>query len=213
MRYLKMLGLAAVAAAALTAFVGSGVASANTVLCHTLLMSGCAAANWDWPAGTNLKMSVPTGSTPRFRDTSGTVTYNTCTGGEISGTVETTTTPTGKVPAANMTWENCTRKTKTLTGGSLQIHHSPGSYHGIVKAKDFVVTIEFFGMTCAYGLGSTYKEIGKFISSETGLQGILPVNVVVALQPAHSDEGCVSSGRWDTAYEQTTKTVLYVAEN
>ena len=43
---LKMLGLSAVAASAMMAFVGTSATSANTVLCHTLIMSGCAAAKF-----------------------------------------------------------------------------------------------------------------------------------------------------------------------
>ena len=47
MKYVKMLGLAAVAAMALMAFLGASSASA-TVLCKTHITSGCAAAGWDY---------------------------------------------------------------------------------------------------------------------------------------------------------------------
>jgi len=213
MKYLKMLGLAAVAAAALTAFVGAGTASANTVLCHTTVTTGCAAAGWDWGTGKVLDTSLASGGTARLTDTSGFIAIATCTGGTVEGELNRTTTPRGAVTAANVTWSGCSQTTDTLTGGELEIHHIAGTHNGTVTATGFAVTVPFGSATCAYGFNAA-RDIGTLTTSANGLDASLSINVAVNLDANHSSaSGCPSSGKWIATYTQTTNTALYIAES
>ena len=211
MKHLKMLGLAAVAAAALTAFLGAGTASANTVLCETTATSGCAAEGQNWLVGGVLDSSLASGGTARLTDTSGFIAIATCTGGTVEGELNRSTTPRGEVTAANVTWSGCSQTTDTLTGGELEIHHIAGTHNGTVTATGFAVTVPFGSSTCAYGFTAA-KDIGTFVPSANGLDGSLSINVGVNLIAAHSSaSGCPSSGKWIATYTQTTNTALYVS--
>lgn len=86
MNYLKMLGLAAVAVAALTAFLGAGTASA-TVICKTEPTAGVCPEGWDYSAGTKGKASLEKGTTAILRSTAGSI-EDTCTESTVEGTSE-----------------------------------------------------------------------------------------------------------------------------
>jgi len=214
MKYLKMIGLAAVAAAAMTAFVGTGTAAANTVLCHTTVTAGCAAANWDWPVGSTLDFSLVAGGTSRTTDTSGFIAIGTCTGGTFKGTLTTTTTPTFTVSPSNTTWSGCSQTTHTITGGSIQLHAIPGTHDATVTGTGFAVTTPFGSNTCSYGLGNTYKHIGTLTGNSTGTNLILHISANWTLDTAHSSaSGCASSAKWTATYQYTGTTHLHIAEN
>jgi len=213
MKYLKLLGLAAVAAAALTAFVGPSTASANTVLCHTTVTTGCGAAGWHWGVGAEVDFSAASGGTARLTDTSGFIAVATCTGGTFQWILTRTTTPKWHVLASDLTWSGCSQTTDTLTGGELEIAHIAGTHNGTVTANGFAVTVPFGSATCAYGFTAA-KDIGTFVPSANGLDGSLSINVGVSLIAAHSSaSGCPSSCKWITTYTQTTNTAAYVAES
>jgi len=214
MKYLKMLGLAAVAAAAMTAFAGAGTASANTVLCETTITVGCGAQNWDWNVGSEIDFSLANGNTSRLTDTAGFITIDTCTAGTIKGILATTTTPTFTVPAGSVTWSGCTTTTHTLTPGSIQFHAIAGTHNATVTATGLGVTTQFGGNTCTYGFGSIYKDIGTLTGDPTGTNLTLHINVAVVLDPQHSAaSGCPASGRWTATYQYTGFTHLHIAEN
>ncbi len=124
-KYAKILGLAAVAAMALMAFVGTGTASA-TVLCKTNLTTGCAAAGQDYPAGTGIHA---TSESSGILETTGGVILDTCTGstvkGKTSNTGSASTTVSG--PIEELAWGVCRRTTNTLKLGSLEVHHIAGT--------------------------------------------------------------------------------------
>jgi len=212
MKHLKMLGLAAVAAAALTAFAGAGTASANTVLCETTITTGCAAAGWDWNVNAEIDFSLQAGGTLRYTDTSGFIAIITCTGGTGKGKVERTTTPMGNVGAANVTTTGCTSSVSTITGGELEMHHIAGTHNGTMITRGFATTIKFGSATCAYtNPGGT----GTLVTSADGLDAVVSVNNVLTLVPEHSSaQGCPSSARvTGTATQTTGTTKLYVAES
>ena len=164
MKYLKMLGLAAIAATALIAFVGAGSASA-TVFCSTE-STPCSAK---WAKGTQLEFSVAPGSSAEWKTGLST---NTCTGGTLKGTMlnEGGSAETIKlsVAASDFSWTNCTFSNATLKGGELEIHSISGSNNGTVTMKGFEFTTSTtqYG-SCIYGAG-TGVHLGTLTASGTG---------------------------------------------
>src|ERR1700746_2336683 len=84
MKYVKMLGLAAVAAAALMAFVGAGTASATGVLCSTTTGNNACPAAQRWAVGTVLHMTSE--ETVQLKTTGGVV-ASTCSTATVQGTI------------------------------------------------------------------------------------------------------------------------------
>src|SRR5690348_12477967 len=125
MKYIKMLGLAAVAAAALMAF-GAGSASA------TELYSTGVTVN----AGTVLKSSLETGTTATLSTTDGSSIVDTCTGSTVEGPVDTYTGGDVTGSITSLGWSGCTFTTDTLTNGSLSINSASE-----VSGKGSVVTV------------------------------------------------------------------------
>jgi hypothetical protein len=161
MRYLKILGFTAAAAAALAATVGAGGASA-TVLCSTTVEL-CPEAQ-KWQAGTVLDWTVPAGGAIAVNDTSGNQ-LDKCTvqtkKWKITAFGSATATVTGVEEAT--TWENCTFPTKMLTLPKWEVHKIAGTSNGTVTADaadEMTINTVFFG-SCIYGAsaGSSIGEI------------------------------------------------------
>lgn len=209
MKYLKMLGLAAIAAGALMAFVGASTASA-TVLCETNVTSNCGSA-WSWANGSTVTFSLAPGASAKLKDPIFGTTINTCTASSVSGAVtngSSTTTPNG---TAHGTFTECTKPVSEATDGTIEIHSISGSDQGTVTANGFAFTFEDpFGHMCAYGFNAA-TDIGNFVPGTNGLDGTLNINHAVSLIAAHSDEGCISSGTWTANYTQTGSTPLYIS--
>ncbi len=191
MKYLKMLGPAAVAAMALVAF-GAGTASA------TKLYKGATAVG----AGTEIQASLAIGGSARLTTTEGT-TLNTCTGSTIKGSTSnaggSAETVKGSVTAANLTWSGCNNTVDTIEGGELEIHHISGTTNGTLTAKGFKVNvlIPFFGTTCTYTAGA-----GTHMGTLTGVSvgnAVMDVNAIVTT----SSPGCPPSARWQATYTVT----------
>jgi len=177
MKYLKMFVLAAVAAAALMAFVGAGTASA-TVLCHTT-STPCAEK---WKAGTEPRFTVKPGTAGIWKDTSGTVAAK-CPEGELRGTItnagSSTETVKASVPASGLTWpgvEGCI-KTVTLEGGTIEVHAISGTDNGTVTVSGFKITISILGSSCIYGFGSENADLGTLTANGSG-NAVLDINTL-----------------------------------
>jgi hypothetical protein len=205
MKYLKMLGLAAVAAMALTAFLGASSASA-TVLCTTTTT----------PCGTGwhideLDASVAAGQSVTLRNTSGSI-EATCTVATSKTTKVSTgsssTTPVGKVEKAELTWgpinAGCTNTTDTVAGGELEVHQIAGTHNGTVTATGFEVTVVLAGVSCTLGLEGT-KDIGTLTG---GAPAVMDVNVGVVKKAGSFL--CPSTGVWEGNYTITNHTSAYV---
>lgn len=176
MKYLKMLGLAAVAATALLAFVGAGSASA-TVLCATT-STPCAVP---WEAGTQLEFNVAAGTKGLWGSTDEKTVFAECTEGELkvkpsAGGASQTVKMT--VPKSDFTWNatGCTIQTATLEGGELEFHAIEGSDNGTVTATGFTFTTIAFGITCNYGFPKA-TDLGTLTGSATG-DAVLHINTV-----------------------------------
>lgn len=154
MKYLKMLGLAAVAAAALMALAGTGTASA-TVACK-VTETPCAPSN-EWELGTKGLASLKAGTSAVMSSTAGEA-LMTCNAGHISGTLENKGGPTETMhqagSSANIVYEGCTNTMDTIKGGEVELHHIAGTDNATVTIKGFETTVSLFGVSCIYTYGA-----------------------------------------------------------
>lgn len=210
MKYVKMLSLAAVAAMALTAFVGAAPASAASVLCSTAT-NPCAPVAARWPLGTSLDFSLKSGGSAKLITTGG-ATLDTCTGGgtTVAGKLESDATKgtnaKGNVSALN--WETCTVTTKTLKTGGLEVE-AGASGNGTVKSYgEFQVTVNtvLFG-SCIYGVtaGATLGTLKE------GNPAAFVANAVAV--KLGGEAACPETTKWTGEYTLTSpaNTTLYVA--
>jgi len=199
MKCLKALGLAALAAMALTAFLGASSASAS-VLCTTTTT----------PCGTGWHIdtleATATGSLS-VHSTSGSL-EATCGGSSETATKRTTgsstTTPVYTVSTAGLTWNSCNQVTKTLEGGELEVHQIAGTHNGTVTGKGFKWTTVVAGISCVFGYG-TGVDLGTLTG---GSPAVLDVNAIV-----NKVEGsflCPADSQLTANYQITNHTAAYV---
>jgi len=212
MKYVKILGLAAIAAAALMAFIGAGTASA-TVLCSTTT-TPCTSK---WPAGTALEFSIVSGGSAKLVTTDEKTTLDTCTGSTVKGSLtnagSATETASGPVEKANLTWSGCSFPTNTTQGAGLEVHAITGSDNGTVTASgEFRVTINtvLFG-SCVYGV-TAGTDLGTLTgTTPTRTDGVFDANAI-ASKLTGSEAACPATSKWTAEYTMTkpANTDLYV---
>lgn len=200
MKYVKTLGLAAIAAMALVALVGVGSASA-TVLCKKTA-TPCPS---DLVVGETVAASLVPGTSSVTESNLGTL--NTCLNPTMHGTVEQTggaaATTVISIPKSGLVFAECTSLTVALEGGALEIHHIPGTDHGTVTAHGFRVTKTFLGASCVYSPNG--HDIGVLTG---GHPAILDINARET-----KVEGpfiCPTETRWTASFVITSHTELYV---
>jgi hypothetical protein len=193
MKYLKILGLAAVTAAALMASGGAGTASAETTLCKTTT-EPCTEG---YGVGTVIK-----GTSVNSKWTTAFIT-DSCKKSTFEGKTETATTPKGKL--TSFTWSECSFPTAAATLGELQVHHDPlpesGKHNGNVTLLGTVVKIEAFGMICHY-----FGEVKEGLTLKAGASPVLVANARVTLvnTASHTSGGfCSPEGAWTAEYPIT----------
>jgi hypothetical protein len=209
MKYLKMFGLAAIAAMGLMAFLGAGSASAS-VLCETTPVAGThCGTSWHVKAGTVLDFSGvgSTALTGPFGELIATCTESTVKG-KTTNTGSTTESVKGTIEA--LTFTNCGERTVTAnpaTLGTLEIHHIAGKDNGTVTSNDTTVTITKtpFG-TCTFQTANT--DIGELTGrTATGKDPIFHISAII---PHESSNFC-PNGTWEGKYEYTGTTTFDVA--
>lgn len=161
MRYLKMFGLAAIAATALMAIAGAGSASA-TVLCSTTA-DPCPPGQ-DWPVGITLDWSIPAGGSVLQTDTAGNV-LNTCKESTAKWTMTKTGSSVETVTGVDeeTTFGQCTFPTKTIKLANTEIHKIANTSNGLVTADgvtEITINTAIFG-SCVYAVpnGGVLGEI------------------------------------------------------
>jgi hypothetical protein len=206
MKYLKMLGLVTVTAAALMAFVGAGTASA-TVICKTEPTAGVCPEGWDYPAGSKGKASLAAGTSAVLRTTAGSI-EATCTQSTVEGTSENTggATATVKSTLTTLTFGNCSNPTKTIVPGGGELHWISGTNNGTLTTFGTEVTIVLAGVSCTLGLEGT-KDVGTTVG---GNPGSLTVNVSVVKKAGSFL--CPSTAVFEAKYVATEPTNAWVAE-
>lgn len=194
MKYVKMIGLAAVAAMALMAFAGAGTASAS-VLCK----NGTNPCTEPYANGTTISASLE-GETAVLRNTESSI-VNTCTGSSVTGALENgsgTATAKGKVETKGLTFSNCIdTPTETVTPGEIEIHATDDKGNGTVTAKGVTVTMPLFGVVCGFTAGGGV-DLGTYTESTKTIH----ITAVVNKDPNHSPGGflCPSTAVWEANY-------------
>jgi len=214
MKYLKMLGLAAIAAGALMAFVGAGTASATTLTCTE-------------PAGT--KVTCKTGTVIKAASEGHAILDNSILGNiECNSTVEgptsnegsSSTTVSGSISKGGLTFTNCTSAVvAVLKEGTLEIHteytkeadghetqNLASTNNGTLTSSGAEVTVEKAGFHCIYGTSST--DIGTLTGSTTvakakGVETATATLDIAASVPrvgGRSGAFCGGSAPWTGSY-------------
>jgi hypothetical protein len=220
MKYVKMLGLAAVAAAALMAFVGASSASA-TVLCTTPPVKNAAGTEnatcpegWAVPAGSEIH-AVSEIEEPTL--TGGEILTVHCPESTVKGKTENegSATETVKGPIEVLTFgpeAKCNCKVVVVKPGSLEIHWIKDTTNGTLTSSGATVTINcstIFGtIHCNFVTENT--DIGTLTS--TGTTGGTPTLDVTASIPQEVTSSlCPSEGVWHAKYSVTTPMEFWVA--
>jgi len=195
MNYLKMLGMAAVAAMALMAVVGAGTASATT------LEVGTVAQN----ASVVIEATVKSGTSSILKDEAGTTT-DTCTTSVVKGKTENIFTGAATVGGklSSLTFSNCTHTTTVIAPGSLTVAWTSGT-NGTVKSSAAEVTVvsTFFGASaiCKTGGGT---EIGTLTGiANTKEHATIDINGTINC-------GILGNATWTGTYTVTNPTGLGV---
>ena len=177
MKYVKLFGVAALAAAAVMALFGVGTASA-TALCSTTA-DPCPAGQ-KWPANTVVDFSIPPEASIVLKDTGGNE-LGRCGISTLKGKITNAGSATDTVtwPVEETTWGKCTFTTTTVTLGKLEIHKIAGTSTGTVTADcaiEWTTTTGAFG-SCFYGVAAG-SDLGT-ITEGSGTGVTFHVNAVV----------------------------------
>jgi len=199
MKYIKMLGLAAVAAAALMAFVGAGTASATQ-------LTGAGGAVLG--VGTEIKaenegkviLDPPFGAIE-------------CSVSNVAGSVtnagSSTTTVSGSI--ATLTFSSCNATVTVLKKGTLEIHTQSGSANnnGTLTSSGAEVTVQFLGTHCIFSTNNT--DLGTVTgSATTGGNATLDISATIPRTGGSSGAFCGSTAAWTGAYKVTSPATLNI---
>jgi hypothetical protein len=203
MKYAKAFGLAAMAALALTAFLGASSVSATTLCTQT--ETPCAAANqYTTTQDKEIEATLETGTTTTLKTTTGSI-EDTCSTstvkGEITNAGSPTTTVAGKV--TEIMFGGCTSPTvpNNAAACNLEVHNIAGTDNGTLTGSGCTVTVFLFGVfDCKYGLGN-----GTHLGTVTGgAMGTIDINAVVVL--IDNSPLCPSTAVWEAKYTVTKPT-------
>jgi hypothetical protein len=181
MKYLKIIGLAMMAA-------GASLAFANTASA-TVLTS---------PSGTEYTSSFKASATGSLLLKAGFAEI-TCTASSVGGTVESNTT-VSRGNTAEGSFTSCGSSTvDILSGGSLEV-----SSGGSVKAVGGEVTVSALGTSCVYG-GGTGTTLGTLTGGTTA-----KLTIKAQLPKISGGFLCASPAEWTGNYSVTTPDTLLV---
>ncbi len=193
MKYLKMLGLAAIAAGALMAFVGAGPASATELTCTN-------------PPGTKVMCTTTTtihtttvGGKAVLDSPLGNVECHSTTHSTTVTTGSSTETPSGE---GSLSFTECNHTVSVLKNGTLEIHTegSTANHNGTLTSSGSEVTVEEFGFHCIYTTNNT--TIGTVTgSSTTGGKAKLDISATIPRTGGRSGGFCGGSAPWTGTYQ------------
>ncbi len=200
MRYLKILGLAAVAAAALMAFAGAGTASADELCTEAAVESMC-------PEGKLLTtLEVSQVGSSNLKTTGGT-TLATCSGASlhIGGITQGSGVSPIVADEVEIGWSGCSTTFDTLTGGTVKFEAGGGGGTTVTSiGAEWTTTL--FGVSCTYGTGATGTDLG-----EIGTSG--SVSFSKTISKTAGSGLCPSTAKWEAAFQVTNHSAFhYVAE-
>jgi hypothetical protein len=196
MKYLKMLGLAAIAAMSLMASVGASTAPATTLFTDKALTS-------QYNLGTLIHGRLSLVQDFVLTDGSGN-TLAWCRESTISSSIWNSTGVTVSGNISSLTLGSCTSTMDVVALGSLEIEKT-GSNEGKVVSKGTQITATIFGVSCTYGTG-----FGTTLGTITG--GTEPVMNVssTAVAKVAGSFLCPSYAGWDTSYTFGSPHAIYI---
>ena len=197
MKYLKMLGLTAVAAVALMAFASAASAT-------TFEVTGVKQTS-----NITLHATLEEGTSAILKDEAGTTT-DTCTTSTVHGTTTSfTAAGTGAIggPITTLTFGNCSHTTDVIAPGSLSVSWIKGTTNGTVTSSNAEVTVRstFFGVnaTCKTGAGT---DIGTLTGkASTAGKATMDINGTISC-------GILGNSSWTGSYWITSPHNLGVIE-
>jgi len=212
MKYLKMLGLAAVAACALLAVVGVGAASATTLTCAEKTPDGTH-HELKLCSNTQILHAVSVGKAV-LDAPFGNIECNSTTHGTITNPGSASTTASGPIPKGGLIFNECGSDTVTvLKEGSLEIHtdvEGVTDFNGTVTSIGAEVTIVHLGFHCIFGTGAG-TDIGTLTgSTTTGKTATMHIKATIPRTGGSSGAFCGSSAPWTGTYDITTPDTLDV---
>ncbi|MDQ3724723.1 MAG: hypothetical protein M3335_02340 [Actinomycetota bacterium] len=188
MKYIKMMGLLAVAAAALMAFVGTASA--------TVLES----SGGNLPSGTKVES---TGTNAVLEAGFATIE---CAHSEVDGKTSNAggASETVEGSITTLSFKECNATVKVLKNGKLIVHHSSGS-NGTVTSEGAEVTVAIGSTSCVYGTTAGATSIGT-------LSGGSPAKLNASASLTRISGGflCANPAKWTATYTVTTPNPLYV---
>lgn len=177
MKLMKMLGIAAVAVAGLTALLGAGSAS-GSVLCTEPNKQVCPTAKvYDKKTHGKLTFSERNQKSSIWETTAGT-TLDTCTESTWGGSTESVGgegVPVS-VTVEELTWGGCTTSATTVAKGELLIEDVKETDNGTVQVKGTEVTVSVSGISCVFGSASAI-DVGTLVGGSEAtiaINGVLP---------------------------------------
>lgn len=218
MKYLKMLGLAAVATMVVMALIGTGTASAaGGVLCEGI-KEPCGEGN-EWKKGDPTTFNLIAHTKTSFLATPAGEILAACEESQFAGKVLNQGTEKARasveVAKEGLTWGKCTSTTTTVTPGELEYEYiaSEKGTLGTVFAKNLVIKVALFGVQCYYkDTANTGTDIGRYIPGSAGT-GDLVVNAVTEKESSsvhNSSFLCPSSVIWQGEYTLAGEKALYI---
>jgi hypothetical protein len=193
MKYVKILGLAAMALAALMALAGT--ASATTITS---------------PKGTTYTNTIKAEASSTITLTSvfGGFGAISCKKSTVEGKVESHGAGVTAVGAiSSLTYTECSNPVTVVSKGTLELHHIAGNEkEATLTSKNATITVHetLFG-TCNFITSSTGTDIGNVtLTPSTGGAAVLDIKAQIP-----SENGC-GTGTWEGTYKAVTPTTLYV---
>jgi hypothetical protein len=199
MRYLKILGLAAIVAAAVMALAGAGTAGA-TVFCPTT-STPCNGVPYE--VGTSVDAKIAKNA--KFETTTGEV-WVECAEGTLKGKIahQGSESETVLGTIEELTWAKCSRKTATVANGFYEVHSIAGTDNGTVTGGNSEVTVEAFpGVTCTYSVER--EDLGTL---KGGLAPTLEIATTVT--KTAGSFLCPKLAKWTAEYKWNEPLPLYV---
>jgi len=209
MKYAKMLGLAALAALALMAFVGAGSASAK--VCSTAgVGASCGAGHGNVYTGA-VKASLTSGKTAQL--VSGFITVN-CS--ESSATGEITNGETGAGNISSLTFGGCTSGLGACTAktSASSVNKWPvtvtgeGTTSGKMVVKNVTGEFTCAGVTCKYVAAEAGKA-GEIVVAG-GEPGEIKATKVVLTKEEGSSFLCSNTATWSGEYLISTPNSVFI---
>jgi hypothetical protein len=187
MKYIKILGLLAVAAASLMALAGTASA--------TVLES----SEGNLPKGTKIDS---TGTNAVLKAGFATIE---CDHSEVDGKTSNAGGAGESVEGAisNLSFTECNATVKVLAKGSLTVHHTSGS-NGTVTSEGAEVTVAIGGTSCVYGT-PTAKDIGTLSGGNPAV-----LNASASLTRISGGFLCANPATWTATYTVTSPNPLLV---